>query len=61
LKLKKKIVDMMISIISCDLPLSQNQPLKSADDQYVGILTNKLKTYEVLQKLKKPRRLDLVI
>jgi len=33
-------------MISSDLPFSQNQPLKSADDKHVGILTNKIKTYE---------------
>jgi hypothetical protein len=32
----------MISKVLGDLPFSQNQPLKSADDQYIRILKNKL-------------------
>jgi hypothetical protein len=40
IKKKKKIV-YMIAVISRDLPFSQNQPLKSAGDQYVRIFTNK--------------------
>jgi len=31
-------------MISRDLPFSQKQALKSVDDQYVRILTNKIKT-----------------
>jgi hypothetical protein len=46
----------MISMILLDLFFNQNQPLKSADDQYVRILTNKIKTWEVLQKLKKKNK-----
>jgi hypothetical protein len=44
----------MISKVLRDLGFSRNQPLKSADDQYTGILKNKL------IKLKKTRRLDTV-
>jgi hypothetical protein len=35
-------VDIMISKVLRDLPFSRNQPLKSADDQYIRILKNKL-------------------
>jgi len=31
----------MILDILCDLPFSQNQPLKSADDQYTRIVESK--------------------
>jgi hypothetical protein len=31
------LVDMMISKVSCDIRFSQNQPLKLADDLYIGI------------------------
>jgi hypothetical protein len=48
-------VDFMISKILRDFPISRNQPLKSADDQYIRILKNKL------IKLKKTRRQDTVI
>jgi hypothetical protein len=34
-------VDMISSLLR-DLPFSRNQPLKSADDQYIRILKNKL-------------------
>ena len=51
---KTDFVDIMISKVSRDLPFSRNQPLKSADDWYIGILKNKL------IKLKK-RRYDTVI
>jgi hypothetical protein len=34
----------MISMVLRDLPFSQNQPLKSADDKYIWILKNKIKT-----------------
>jgi hypothetical protein len=39
----KDFVGNMISKVSCDLPFSRNQPLKSADDQYIRILKNKFK------------------
>jgi hypothetical protein len=43
LKFKKpSFVDIMISKGLRDLPFSQNQPLKSADDYYISILKNKL-------------------
>jgi hypothetical protein len=32
----------MISNVLHDLPFSQNEPLKSADDYYIRILKNKL-------------------
>jgi hypothetical protein len=48
-------VDIMISKVLRDFPFSRNQPLKSADDQYIRILKNKL------VKLKKTRRQDTVI
>jgi hypothetical protein len=35
-------VDMMLSKILRDLPISRNQPLKLADDWYIRILENKL-------------------
>jgi hypothetical protein len=35
-------VDITISKVSRDFPFSRNQPLKSADDQYISILKNKL-------------------
>jgi hypothetical protein len=36
-------VDIMISEVLRDFPFSRNQPLKSADDQYVRISKNKLR------------------
>jgi hypothetical protein len=36
-------VDIMLSNILCDLHFCQNQPLKSTDDKYIGILRNKIK------------------
>jgi hypothetical protein len=45
----------MISQVVRDFPFSRNQPLKSADDQYIRILKNKL------IKLKKTRRQDTVV
>jgi hypothetical protein len=35
-------VDIILSKVLRDLPFSRNQPLKSADDQYIRILKNKL-------------------
>jgi hypothetical protein len=35
-------VDIKISKVLPDFPFSQNQPVKSADDQYITILRNKL-------------------
>jgi hypothetical protein len=43
-------VDIMISKVLRDLPFSRNQPLKSADEQYIRIMKNKL------IKFKKTRR-----
>jgi hypothetical protein len=42
---------MMIWNVLRDLPFSRNQPLKSADCQYIGILKNR--TYEFLAELEK--------
>ena len=52
-KLKKKtnFVDTMIFNILCDLLFNRNQPLKLADDQYVRILENNIKTYNMLDKI----------
>jgi hypothetical protein len=36
------LLDIMISKVLCGFPFSRNQPLQSADDQYVRILKNKL-------------------
>jgi hypothetical protein len=35
-----------------DLPFRQNQPLKLADDKYIGKSKNKIKTWEFLNKPK---------
>jgi hypothetical protein len=52
IKIKKKkmqdSVDMVVSNALRDLHFSQNQPLKSADDQYTLILKNKIKNLESL-------------
>jgi hypothetical protein len=40
--LKTDFVDTMISEVLRELPFSRNQPLKSAGDQYIRILKNKL-------------------
>jgi hypothetical protein len=37
-------VDTIIATVLCELHFSQNQPTKSADDYYVGILKNLLQT-----------------
>jgi hypothetical protein len=42
LKFKKHFIRNMISKVLRDFPFSRNQPLKSADDQYIRILKNKL-------------------
>jgi hypothetical protein len=42
------IVDTMISNILPDLLFSLNQPLKSSDSWYSGMLQNTVKTYEYL-------------
>jgi hypothetical protein len=42
LKKKKHFVGVMISKVLRDFALSRNQPLKSADDQYITVLKNKL-------------------
>lgn len=36
-----------------DLPLSQNQPLKSSKDQYIRILKNIVKSWGILDEIKK--------
>ena len=41
---KTDFVDTMISIVLRDLPFSQSQPLKTADDYYIAIAKNKTKT-----------------
>jgi hypothetical protein len=51
---KRDFVDIVISSVLRDFPFSRNQPLKSADDQCIRILKNKL------IKLKKTRRQDTV-
>jgi hypothetical protein len=40
-------VDTMTLNILCDLSFSQNQPLKSADDDYITILINKIKKLSI--------------
>jgi hypothetical protein len=53
-------VDTIILNASRDLPLSRNQPLKSADEEYTRILKNQ--NPFVLDKIiKEARRLDTVI
>jgi hypothetical protein len=42
IKKKTDFVDIMISKVLRDFPFGRNQPLKSADDQYIRILKNKL-------------------
>jgi hypothetical protein len=37
---KKKIVGIMMSNVVRDLTFSRNQPMKWADNQYIGILKN---------------------
>jgi hypothetical protein len=46
---KSNFVDIKIATVLRDFPFSRNQPLKSADDQYIRIWKNKL------IKLKKTR------
>jgi hypothetical protein len=48
---------MMILNILWDLPLSQNQPLKSSDDQYIRIFKNVVKTSGVLDEIKKTKKI----
>ena len=43
-KKKHIILDAMISDVLCDLPFTQDQPLKSADDYYMRILRNTTNT-----------------
>jgi hypothetical protein len=40
IKKKKIFVNTLMTNIFRDLPFSQNRTLKSADDKYIGILTN---------------------
>jgi hypothetical protein len=47
---KAGFLDIMISNLFRDFRFSRNQPLKSADDQYIRILKNKSK----FMKFKKP-------
>jgi hypothetical protein len=42
---KKQFVDTIMSKVIRDLSISLNQPLKSADDRYTGILKNIINTY----------------
>jgi hypothetical protein len=42
---KADFVDTRILSILHNLPFSRNQPLKSADDYYIGILKNKIKKF----------------
>jgi hypothetical protein len=44
-------VDIMISKVLHDLPFSQNQPLKLADDQYIKIYKNKLIKFKKNKKI----------
>jgi hypothetical protein len=43
-------VDTMITNVLRDLPFSRNQPLKSADDWYIGILKNKTRNSASLKR-----------
>jgi hypothetical protein len=44
------------------LPFGRAQPMKSADDYYIRILNNKIKSVGSLRwTLKKPRRLDFAV
>jgi hypothetical protein len=47
-------LDTVVSKVLRDLPFRRNQPLKSADDEYFRVLTNKLLK-------QKTRRLDSMI
>jgi hypothetical protein len=38
-----------ISNVLCDFPFSRNQPLKSADDEYIRILKNVIKSLKCLK------------
>jgi hypothetical protein len=40
-----------------ELPFSQNQPLKYADDSYIRIFKNKRKTHDALDKIKKTNKI----
>jgi hypothetical protein len=46
--LKTYFVDTMLLNIFYDLPISQNQFLKLADDCYIRILKNKMKSFGIL-------------
>jgi hypothetical protein len=53
IKIQKKkcnFVDTMISNTLRDLTFSLNQPLKSVDDRYIGILKNKTKNLVCLRE-----------
>ena len=54
---KGDLVDTVISNVLCELPFSINQPLKLVDGSYIGILKNKMKTFEVLYELKKTTKI----
>jgi hypothetical protein len=45
-------VEAKISSVLRDLPISRDQPLKSADDQYTGSLKIKQKNYDFLNEIK---------
>jgi hypothetical protein len=40
-------VNTVISVVLRDFPSSRNQPLKWADDYYIGILKNRMKSIKV--------------
>jgi hypothetical protein len=46
---KSKSVNTVISEELGDVPFSQNQPLKSTDSWYIGILKNRMKSLESLR------------
>jgi hypothetical protein len=60
-KFKKKtdFIEIMISNVLRSFLLSRNQPLKSADDQYIGVSKNKL--IKSKKKNKKIRHCDWVV
>jgi len=52
IKKKNTFVDMVISEVLHDLPFNRKQPLKSADDQYIGVLGSKIRNLD-FDKVKK--------
>ena len=53
--------DTEVSNVLRDVSCSRNQPRKSAGDQYIKILKNKIKNIVCQIKLKKPRRFNLAL